>query len=231
MDSALIPGDNQTMKTSAKSIGPVQQDEALLSVSKGDAARTTILTAAIKIFAQVGFQAASTRMIASEGNVHHALLRYYFADKEQLWRAAVEEMFHRQRAEFAAEQNAVPVSRDTLDGVKEMVRRYVRYCAAHPEHAQILVHEAIADTARLKWAVDKFVRANTARLLTSLEQQTSVGNMRLDDPEMTTIIFSAASQMVFVLSSHLRQIYDRDVNDPAFVEQMTDSILALLFVN
>ena len=197
---------------------------------KGDATGDAILTAAIELFASVGFEAASARTIAAKANVHHALLRYYFGDKEELWKAAVREMFHRQREEFQTQQDANPAAPDTIDGVKELVRRYVRYCAAHPEHAQILVHEAIADTPRLEWAINEFVKANTQRLLGPLERQTEAGNLRLDDPVMSGILFSAASQMVFVLSSHLRRVFNQDVRHPDFVERVADSIVSLLFV-
>ena len=198
-------------------------------ISKGDATAQVILAAAIELFARTGFEASSTRAIATAANVHHALLRHYFGDKDKLWRAAVREMFRRQQEEFRSQQDRHPIAVDAIDGLKEFVRRYVRYCALHPEHAQILVHEAIADTARLDWAITEFVKANTLQILGPLERQTAEGNLRLDDAVMSSILLSAASQMVFVLSSHLRRVFDQDVRDPAFVERVAESIVTLIF--
>ncbi len=197
--------------------------------SRSEATRVAILEAALRNFARIGFEAASTRTIAADADVHHASLRYHFADKETLWRSAIAFMFERQRQEFADEQHRSPVDPTTTAGVKEMVRRYVRYSAAHPEHAKILVHEAIADTARLDWAVSAFVRANTARLGGPLARGGARGALRLADPQLTGIILSAASQMVFVLSAHLRRVYDVDVDQPAFVEKLADGLVTLLF--
>jgi AcrR family transcriptional regulator len=197
--------------------------------SRSEATQTAILTGALAVFARIGFEAASTRLIAAEAGVHHASLRYHFADKEELWRAAIRFMFERQREEFRTDDRERHADPSTVAGVKEMVRRYVRYSAQHPEHAKILVHEAIADTPRLEWAIDEFVRANVTRLGKPIEDLTRSGAMRLADPMLTGIILSAASQMVFVLSAHLHRTYDVDVLRPEFVERLSDALILLFF--
>lgn len=199
--------------------------------SRSEDTRTAILDGAIRVFARLGFEAASTRAIAVEAGVHHASLRYHFDDKGELWRAAVRHMFERQRAEFRADQAANPVDTETTGGVREMVRRYVRYSAAHPEHAQMLVHEAIADGERLDWLVEQFVRANIQRLGLGLERERSAGRLRLADATLTAIVLSAASQMIFVLRPHLKRVFHTDVHEPAFVARLADAMVDLLFLD
>ncbi len=55
--------------------------------------RTEILDAAAKQFAELGFDRASIRGIASEAGVDAALVHHYFGTKEQLFTAAVEVPF------------------------------------------------------------------------------------------------------------------------------------------
>jgi AcrR family transcriptional regulator len=196
---------------------------------RSEATRAAILEGALRVFARLGFEAASTRVIAREAGVHHALLRYHFDNKDTLWREAITAMFHRQREEFAASQASSDVDPASLQGVKESVRRYVRYCAAHPEHAAILVHEAIADTPRLDWAVEQFIRSNAAGFNKGLGEHTAAGRLRVEDPVLAGIILSAASQMVFVLRPHLRRVFDQDVGDPAFVERLAEALVLMLF--
>ena len=195
---------------------------------RSEATRAAILEGALRVFARLGFEAASTRVIAREAGVHHALLRYHFDNKDTLWREAITAMFHRQREEFAASQASSDVDPASLQGVKESVRRYVRYCAAHPEHAAILVHEAIADTPRLDWAVEQFIRSNAAGFTSRLSEHAPAGRLHLD-PLLTGIILSAASQMVFVLGPHLRRVFDQDVLEPDFVERFADGLIAVMF--
>lgn len=197
--------------------------------SRSEATRAAILDAALVLFARIGFEGASTRDIAKAADVHHASLRYHFSDKEELWRAAIRQMFDRQRDFFRLENAQHPLDMDTLDGLKEALRRYVRYSAAHPEHAQILVHEAIADTGRLDWAIDAFIRANARTFEAPFAREHAAGTLRIADPRMAAIILSAATQMVFVLSSHLRRLWDVDVRGPDFVDRFCDAMLTLFF--
>ena len=50
--------------------------------------RDQILSAAVKVFARAGFEAASLAAIASEAQVKKALVQYHFSTKEQLWKDA-----------------------------------------------------------------------------------------------------------------------------------------------
>ncbi|MEZ4291120.1 MAG: helix-turn-helix domain-containing protein [Myxococcota bacterium] len=55
--------------------------------------RDRIVAAALEVFAQKGFAAASTREIASRVGVNHGLIPDYFRTKERLWQAAVDLAF------------------------------------------------------------------------------------------------------------------------------------------
>ena len=48
-----------------------------------------ILNAAIELFSKRGFDGVSIREIASHANVHFALIRYHFGDKEDLYKACI----------------------------------------------------------------------------------------------------------------------------------------------
>ena len=61
--------------------------------SDGVEARTRLLQVALRLFAEHGFAKASTRQIALEAQVNIASIRYYFGDKEGLYRAVFTESF------------------------------------------------------------------------------------------------------------------------------------------
>lgn len=60
--------------------------------NKAKQTRAAILDAACRIFAQKAYTAASIRMIASEGGFPHALIRYYFPTKADLFDAVAEQI-------------------------------------------------------------------------------------------------------------------------------------------
>ena len=53
--------------------------------------RQQILDAAVELFAEHGFEATSTRMLAAHAGVNVAMINYYFGSKEKLFEALVED--------------------------------------------------------------------------------------------------------------------------------------------
>ena len=58
-----------------------------------DGTRERILAAALAVFAARGFEGARTREIADRADANLGLIKYYFNDKERLWKAAVSRAF------------------------------------------------------------------------------------------------------------------------------------------
>lgn len=58
--------------------------------ARGDETRLRIIGAAIELFGERGFEAASTRDIAARAGVNAPALQYYFANKEGVYRACAE---------------------------------------------------------------------------------------------------------------------------------------------
>jgi len=53
--------------------------------TRGDVTREAILSAAMEVFGRDGFQAATTRAIASAANTNQALIGYHFGNKQRLY--------------------------------------------------------------------------------------------------------------------------------------------------
>ncbi|MDE3176333.1 MAG: TetR family transcriptional regulator, partial [Pseudomonadota bacterium] len=51
---------------------------------RGDATRAALLAAALQVFGDKGFEAASTRQIAAAAGVNIAMIAYHFGGKEGL---------------------------------------------------------------------------------------------------------------------------------------------------
>ena len=63
--------------------------------------RQRLLQAALRCFANHGFEKTSTRMIAEAAGANVAAIRYYFGDKAGLYRAAFEEPFGKPQDDIA----------------------------------------------------------------------------------------------------------------------------------
>lgn len=132
--------------------------------------RHEIVTAAVQVFADHGFEGASTRLIASRAEVTQGLVTYHFPSKDELWRAAADRVFGMLGA-------ALPADGDDVDGAA-MLRAYVTTNAAHPEIFHFLVDAGRHDDDRMRWLVDRHLRPryDQVRALTGATDDTAAAS-------------------------------------------------------
>lgn len=190
-----------------------------------DATRAAILDASLTLFAERGF-AASMRDIASAVGVEHSLLRYHFGDKATLWREAVSQMIARLDREMAIVWGASE-GQPLVDRFKSYLRAYVHYCAAHPEHARIIVQESMRPSDRVDWIVETGVRRQHGSLIPVLKALMRQGH--LPDVPIPSLIYmiSASAQTIFMLANEVRSAHGIDVGAAAEIDRHADALIAM----
>lgn len=119
--------------------------------------RELLLIAALRSFAEKGFDGATARDIASAAGVNHGLIRYYFGDKERLWRASVDRAFSQLADGLATVRNDPTLTTDRQRAGR-LIRNYVRFVAQHPEFVLLMHEEGKRKGPRMRWIVDRHVR-------------------------------------------------------------------------
>ena len=140
---------------------------AVASRPAGLETRRAILDAALDLFSERSFDGASTRAIAELAGVTQPLLNYHFAGKEELWRAAVDDVFERFRTSMQGRLAGLR-GVDDVTIAKLMVRHFVEFSAANPQLYRIIMQESKHSGARLDWMVETHVRplyANAAAIV------------------------------------------------------------------
>ena len=95
------------------------------------------------------------------------LITYHFGSKGELWKAAIGRIFDDLRAGFRAGLDGDGAA-DPAERVREVVKQYVRFVAAHPELFRVMVEEGKRPDARMRWLVDTHLKplyGGFARLL------------------------------------------------------------------
>jgi AcrR family transcriptional regulator len=125
--------------------------------SRGEDTSRRILETAIRVFADKGYEGASTRLLAEQAEVNLPAIQYYFGSKEGLYRAAIghiadfveERMASRTQhvlAELAAgcssEQEIFALVCEMLDGFIELIT-----CPDTPPSAGLLIARAEIENA------------------------------------------------------------------------------------
>ncbi len=195
-----------------------------------EATRAAILQAALQVFAEHGYAGSSTRDIAALAGAHHALIKYYFQNKETLWREAVTFLFRRQAEELSYEPppGALNTARGRREHAREVLRRWVVYCARHPEHARLMVQESVRDSDRLHWVADTFINRTSqgARALVDLLQKEKMLPADVSPVALIYIIVGAA-QMFYTLAPEVRRVWKVDPATNAAIEAHVDALLAV----
>lgn len=186
--------------------------------------RNRILTAAAGTFAEMGFRAASTRAIAARAGVNQGLITYYFKTKQDLWKAAIEEIFDRLRETLQQPLENIAAG-DRLEQARERVREYVRFAAAHPEFFRLMVEEGKHPDARMRWLVDTHMKPFYAQF-----EQLALQTSNLDRALLPHAFYAmaGAASMIFAIRPECRRLTGVDPADETTIEAHAEFIARLI---
>lgn len=198
-------------------------------IRQREATQASILKAALEEFSGKGFNGASTREIAAKAKVHHALIKYHFKSKDQLWRAAVGYLFDREEEQTSMPDPDDPAFADPKEYAREVLRRRTRYWAANPEQVRLIVQESCCDSDRLRWMVETHMGrwASTTRYFAKAMQ--AQGLAPADAPASSIgYILAGASQYFFAVAPQVRLAWGIDPSDPAVVDAHVETLVRML---
>ncbi len=182
-------------------------------------------------FGAKGFDGASTRAIAERVDAHQPQVHYHFESKEALWSAAVDHLFAElgramEGLDFGADPARTSAVDTLADGFSELIRRFVRFAAARPELNQIMVHEATAQSERLRWMTERHVRPlyDAVRVLWRRLREAGIA-APIDDAVFHYVLVGAAS-LPFVNAPEARLLTGAEPTDPSWVEGHADGLVA-----
>ena len=192
--------------------------------------RLAILQSALEHFARDGFEGASVRKIAAQASVNHGMIRHIYGTKDELWRQAITFLFERI-------DTLVNVDAEAASGMSDRelfqtyVRRYVQYCAAHPEHARIMIQQSSRSGRQLEWAAKRFVRTRHHVMQASMKRLRQKGELPDVDPISLAFCLAGSCQMYFVLAPEVKALIGRDVFSPEEVARHAETVIKLFLRN
>jgi AcrR family transcriptional regulator len=198
--------------------------------------RERLLDAALVEFGANGFAGGSTRAIARRIGAHQPQINYHFASKEALWTAAVDHLF----AELARAMRGVGPARvlggsgdlaETTAAFAEMIRRFVRFAAQHPELNRIMVHEATAESDRVKWITERHVQPLYATVRRLWRRLRKAGIAAPIDDRLFHYVLVGAASMVYVNAPEARLLTGIEPTAPRWVEVHAEGLVATLLPN
>jgi AcrR family transcriptional regulator len=173
------------------------------------ARREQILETALKLFAERGFDATSTRQIAKEAGIAEGLIFHYFPTKASLLTAILEDRLEGRRAfrtrlrpllEDAGGKPAPVVLGAVASGWLATLRR--------DEEIIVVLFTAAQTNPEVRAAWQGLIREGTELLTGYLASRVEAGELRKDLPLETAATMFVSSLVIFFLAR--RQLPDRE---------------------
>ena len=168
-----------------------------------------IMTAAIELFAEKGFEGTSIRELATKADVNVAMVNYYFGTKDKLFEAILEQKatFMRGRMDEIASNTKL----NEIEKIDAIVESYVGRILSQPLFHRVLHQELLMGERDVlqQNIVKAFVR-NTHILKSIIEQGIKKKIFRKVDPELTMATLIGTINQVMLSKAMCTMLVDRE---------------------
>lgn len=162
--------------------------------------KEAILSTAMKLFGQKGFEGTSVREIAADADVNPAMISYYFGSKEKLFEKLVE-----YKAAFLKGVFAELVNNRSLTQLEKLfivIDNYVDKMFQSPQFHHLLHRElSLERRPQMKNAISEILLRNFVSVRKIIQEGIESGEFNTIDPELT--IVSIIGTINHLLSSEI----------------------------
>lgn len=195
---------------------------------KTEQIRQRILDAALATMGDVGYEGASTRLIAERAGISHSLMRYYFKTKEDLWFTMIGELMGIFTADLAADLESLRSS-DSASVLRAVIERLVRFNAQAPGFHRLTLMESTQNSPRLSWLMERHFREFYEFLLALIVEGQAQGKVRKLEPLRLTYGIASLLGGFFTAAHQLQLLSGKDLFAADEVEQTLAFICAIVF--
>lgn len=190
--------------------------------------RAKILEAATAEFAKHGFDGASTREIAKQAGLKHALLIYHFNNKRALWEAVMTEVVGLFQKGFSRRLKELEGA-DDVTRLKSLFGEFIRLAARHPQLHRLMSHEAWEGGERIEWITQQLLVDVSVPFPELIKSAQAQGRFVKGDPMHLHYTFLGAAARLFMLGGEIELVTGRSPFEPDYVEEHVRICLDLFF--
>lgn len=194
-----------------------------------DGARAAIVAAAVQVFAERGFDGATTRQIAAAAGIEVGHLTYYFASKAQLWTAVVEEC-SRDLLELIENELKGDDLRDPTASARRVLPKFIRHLAVNRFHTRIMQHEFTLSSPRHDWVVTEFGKRAWELLAPLFRRLDEDGRLRGASPISSYFTLVGSALVFFGSAEEVRMIAGVDATSDEIVSTHIETLLSGLLI-
>lgn len=212
---------SEPLSAEADQPGRKQQQRSIVTQQK-------LLDAAVEAFSENGFKGTSTRDIAERAGVHHPLITYHFKNKDQLWRAATDQVFT-EFGSLLARALKESAERDPKKRFKSMIRTFVRHARNQPAVHKIIVQESSTANPRMDWLVKTHLKPFFEATIGQIEELQRHGIAVAGNPALLYHMIRLSAGGMLALEYMLLGTSDIDLRNDDTLDELVDMIVRVYF--
>jgi AcrR family transcriptional regulator len=187
-----------------------------------------LLDAAIEAFSENGFKGTSTRDIAERASVHHPLITYHFKNKDQLWRAATDQIFREFNISMVKAMAEIPDT-EPKHKAETFVRTYLHYSRSQPALHRIILQEANYPSERLDWLVENHLRPLFDEVHKALIAMQGIGVVPQGSAALLFNMIRVCAGGLVALKLELKQTSGIDLDSDEHIDELAGLIIRVFF--
>jgi len=179
--------------------------------------KEVILDVAERMFSELGYDGASTRIISKEAEVNVAMLNYYFGSKDGLFTA----VFERRVATFRAIlQNINHEQISSWEKMQKCVDYYIDRIVSNSSFHKLIYRElSLSQRSEITKSITDILLTNVMEVKKIIEEGIANGSFRSDvDMEMLIATMFGTKYYIMHSSQLSSALLQRDVEDEKVVE-------------
>ncbi|MCB6182645.1 TetR/AcrR family transcriptional regulator [Leeia sp. TBRC 13508] len=185
---------------------------------------TALLLSAEEVFAQKGYEGATTGLIAQQAGIPKATLHYHFGTKETLYRQVLHSVFdewHQAALKFDE-------TNDPATAIEGYVRIKMAISRSRPLGSKIWAQEMIAGVPHLQDVLKNEVKpwfdSRTARIREWMEQ----GLIAKSNPDAIMFMIWAMTQHYADFETQIRVMTGQETLEKDWFDQITEDVVGLV---
>ncbi|MEI8148040.1 MAG: TetR/AcrR family transcriptional regulator [Actinomycetes bacterium] len=186
-----------------------------------------ILNAALKGFAELGYEGMSLRALSTDLGLSHSAVGQRYGTKENLFRHAVAAEFDRLFSAIGAARTGWPEQLDDLDELRALIHSFLTAAASLPALGQLMNREGVEQSDRLDYIFETVILPQIRPLIELLDRLRAE---KLIHPIPTRSLFflvAHGAEAPFTLRGFSAEFdpYDGELDVQSHIEVMTDLVM------
>jgi AcrR family transcriptional regulator len=189
--------------------------------------KARILLAAEQVFAQKGFDGASTREIAARASVNISSLHYHWASKETLYSAVFERIFEQLVDRLRADFVPPATNEDAQAVIARAMGETFDFLAANPNVPRLLMRR-IMDSEGAAGASGREVVAPAAKVFSEWARAFTSGRLSERDVAFLMVAVQSVLLVVMLDSAYVASLLGGSVKQPAVRSRVRGQLIELV---